>query len=225
MDRKLISIEGLDGSGKTTQTELLCRDLENRGVRFRHVSFPNYGEPYSAPVRMYLGGAFGAGPGDVNAYAASSFFAVDRFASFSTDWKKDYQNGTPIVADRYTTSNIVYQLPKLPKEEWNGFIDWIQDYEYEKLGLPRPDLTIYLDMPASVSRELLGIRYHGDEGKEDIHERNESYLSSCRESAVYAAGLLGWRVVACAESGRPKEVGRIHDEIIKILAEELPFYV
>lgn len=225
MGKKLISLEGLDGSGKTTQSELLCGDLKGRGINFRHVSFPNYAEPYSAPVRMYLGGAFGGGPGDVNAYAASSFFAVDRFASFASDWKKDYESGTPILADRYTTSNIVYQLPKLPKEEWPGFVEWLQDYEYTKLRLPRPDLTIYLDMPAEVSRELLGIRYNGDETKKDIHERDGAYLSSCRESAVYAAGLLGWRVVDCAESGKPKPIGRIHDEIMQILSEELSFHV
>ena len=225
MNKKLISLEGLDGSGKTTQTGLLCKDLESRGILFRRVSFPNYNEPYSAPVRMYLGGAFGTGPDDVNAYAASSFFAVDRFANFASDWKKDYEQGTPIVADRYTTSNIVYQLPKLPKTEWQGFVEWIQDYEYDKLGLPKPDLTIYLDMPVSASRALLDIRYHGDEGKMDIHERNERYLSFCRESAGYASDLLGWRVIGCAESGKPKPVGLIHDEVMKIVAEELFFDV
>ena len=225
MNRKLLSLEGLDGSGKTTQTALLCRDLKARGIPFRHVKFPNYDQPYSAPVRMYLSGVFGAGPGDVNAYTASSFFAVDRAASFLSDWRKDYENGTPILADRYTTYNLIYQLPKLPKEKWEEFVRWIQDYEYDRIGLPRPNLTVYLDMPAAAARELLNVRYRGDETKKDIHERNESYLSACREGAAYAAHMLGWRVVSCAEGGRPKPVERIHEEIMKIISGELLFNV
>lgn len=221
MNGRLITVEGLDGSGKATQTQLLCDELSRRGIRLCRVSFPNYAEESSAPVKMYLGGRFGKKPEDVNAYAASSFYAVDRFASFAMHWKREYQGGALVVADRYTTSNIVYQLPKLPREEWEEFLAWIQDYEYGKLGLPRPDLTIYLDLPPELSQKLLDKRYHGDSGKKDIHEINIAYLASCRESAAYAARRLAWRTVSCSDAGGLRKMESIHREILQIVLEEL----
>lgn len=220
MNGRLISIDGLDGSGKATQTELLCKELGRRGIKLRRVSFPDYSAESSAPVRMYLNGEFGGKPQDVNAYAASSFFAVDRFSSFVRDWKKDYSSGTFIVADRYTTSNIIYQLPKLPEKEWESYMKWVQDFEYEKLGLPRPNLTIYLELPLEISQKLLDKRYHGDAKKKDIHESNMEYLSACRKSADYAAGRLGWKTVACENGGSPRKREEIHEEILKIVLEE-----
>ncbi len=225
MNGKLISMEGLDGSGKATQTQLLCDALSGQGVTLRHISFPNYAEPSSTLAKMYLDGEFGADPDAVNAYAASSFYAVDRYASYVKHWREAYQSGTLIVADRYTTSNIVFQLSKLPKSQWEGFVGWIEDYEYGKLGLPRPDLTIYLDMPPEVSQKLLKNRYHGDENKRDIHESNESYLCACRESAAYAAKQLNWKVIRCADGENPRTVEEIHTDVMKKIAEELPFYV
>lgn len=225
MSGKLITMEGLDGSGKATQTALLCDALSQRGVGVRRVSFPNYAEPSSALVKMYLDGGFGKDPNDVNAYAASSFYAVDRYASYQKHWKADYAGGTLIVADRYTTSNIVFQLSKLPREQWDAFIAWLEDFEYDKLGLPRPDLTIYLDMPPAVSQKLMLDRYHGDEKKKDIHESNTSYLNACRESAAYAAKRLGWKVIYCAEENAPRTVEEIHRDILKTILEEMPFYV
>ena len=147
MSGKLITLEGLDGSGKATQTEFLCKELAGKGIRVRKISFPDYGQPSSALAKMYLDGKFGENPEDVSAYAASSFYAVDRFASYAQFWKEDYQSGAVIVADRYSTSNIVFQMSKLPRDEWDAFIQWVQDYEYNKLGLPQPDCTVYLDMP------------------------------------------------------------------------------
>jgi len=220
MNGRLITIDGLDGSGKATQTELLCEELERRGVKLRRVSFPDYTSESSALVKMYLNGAFGGTPEDVNAYAASSFFAVDRYSSFTRGWKEDYQNGTLIVADRYTTSNIIYQLPKLPGKEWESYMEWVQDFEYGKLELPRPDLTIYLELPPEISQKLLDERYHGEAGKKDIHESNTGYLSACRESADYAARRLGWKTVACEDGGSPKTREAIHAEIIRIVLEE-----
>ena len=143
---KRIVMEGLDGSGKATQTGLLCQYLESRGRRVRHIEFPDYREPSSALVKMYLNKEFGSNPGDVNAYAASSFYAVDRYASFLRFWRKDYLSGATIVADRYTTSNAVYQMEKTPREDWNKYLAWLQDYEYGKLQLPRPDLVLFLDI-------------------------------------------------------------------------------
>ena len=225
MSGVLIAMEGLDGSGKATQTELLCRSLKGKGVPLRRISFPDYDEPSSALVKMYLNGAFGAHPQEVNAYASASFYAVDRFASFTQFWKTDYESGKTIVADRYSTSNIVYQMSKLPRAEWDSFIEWLCDYEYGKLGLPRPDCTIYLDMPPEVSQKLLSVRYHGNEQKKDIHERDTQYLRSCREGAAYAAKKLGWIVINCAEGDNAKAVEQIHSELMKQLAEETFLHV
>lgn len=220
MSGRLISVEGLDGSGKATQTGLLEKVLLQCGIPLRRVSFPEYGEPSSAPVKMYLNGEFGKNPNDVNAYAASTFFAVDRYASFRKRWKKDYDGGALILADRYTTSNMVYQLPKLPREEWDGFLSWLQDFEYAKLGIPQPDLTVYLDMPTEISQELLDKRYRRNGGEKDIHESNTAYLSACRQSAAFTADRLGWSVVSCAENGAPKSVEKIHAEILKIVSDK-----
>lgn len=217
MSGRLISVEGLDGSGKATQTRLLEKELLRLGVNIRKVSFPEYGEPSSAPVRMYLNGEFGKNPDDVNAYAASTFFAVDRYASFRKLWQKDYENGALILADRYTTSNMVYQLPKVPKEEWDDFLSWLEDFEYRKLGIPKPDLTIYLDMPPEISQGLLDKRYRRNGGGRDIHESNTPYLSACRKSAAFAAERLRWQVVSCAEGKIPRSVGKIHEEILKLI--------
>lgn len=225
MTGKLIAMEGLDGSGKATQTALLCEALSKMGVNLRRVSFPDYSEPSSVLAKMYLNGEFGADPNAVNAYAASSFYAVDRYASYMRYWRDAYRDGALIVADRYSTSNIVFQLSKLPRGQWDDFIRWVEDYEYKKLGLPRPDVTVYLDMPQEVSQKLLTQRYHGDEDKKDIHENNTAYLSACRESAAYAAGRLGWKIIRCAEGNKPRTVEEINRDVIKIITEELPFYV
>jgi dTMP kinase len=212
---KLIVLEGLDGSGKATQTALLCSELSSLKVPLRWVSFPDYREPSSALVKMYLSGEFGSDPGDVNAYAASSFYAVDRFASYVRFWRKDYLSGSLIIADRYVTSNMVFQLPKLPRAQWDSFLGWLCEFEYDKLGLPRPDATIYLDMPPEVSQRLLSGRYHGDERKKDIHECNTAFLNACRESAAYCAAKLNWQVINCTDGEQAKSVREIHDEIMK----------
>lgn len=217
----LITIEGLDGSGKATQSQLLCTELKQRGVNVCPVSFPNYSEASSAPVKMYLNGDFGKEPCDVNAYAASSFYAVDRYASYVRHWRTDYKNGTLIIADRYTTSNMIYQLSKLPKSEWDGFISWLSDFEYKKLGLPEPNMTIYLDVPPEISQKLLSKRYKGNDNKKDIHESNLRYLSECRESAAYTAGHLGWKIVSCVSGGKLRDAGSIHLEIMEIILGEL----
>ena len=223
MSGKLIVLEGLDGSGKATQTKLLCDALSEQSIKLRHISFPDYDEPSSALVKMYLGGKFGKDPNAVNAYAASSFYAVDRFASYSEFWSDDYKNGTAIVADRYTTSNLVYQLSKLPKMQWDSFIDWVQDYEYNKLGLPKPNIVLYLDMPLQVSQKLLNERYHGDTNKKDIHESNLTYLNACHESAAYAANKLGWHVISCADGETPKSMEQIHGECMKLVMGDTHF--
>lgn len=223
---KLFVTEGLDGSGKATQTALLAQELGRRGVRLKQVSFPDYAEPSSGAVKMYLGGEFGSRPGDVNAYAASSFYAVDRCASYLKHWRADYADGALILADRYTTSNMIYQLPKLPRGEWAGFLRWLEDFEYGRLGLPRPDLTVFLDMPPEVSQKLLDGRYRQNGGSKDLHERNVAFLLQCREAALFAADALGWRVISCASGGNPRPVEEISAKllgfVLPALREETP---
>ena len=210
----LVVLEGLDGSGKGTQAKLLAQALAGRGVPLRPVTFPDYSSPSSSLVRMYLNGEFGSAPEDVNAYAASAFYAVDRFASFRKDWGEDYRQGKLILCDRYATSNMVYQMGKVPREEWDRYLAWVEDFEYQKLGIPRPDLVLYLDMPIEVSQKLLLERYHGDSGKKDIHESHLDFLRACRESAHYAGQRLGWREIPCAKEGEPLPVEEIHQAVL-----------
>ena len=221
---KLIVLEGIDGSGKSAQYRRLCARFDEMGMAYHHIVFPRYDQESSALIRMYLNGAFGAHPSDVNAYAASTFFAVDRYASYRTDWGEIYENGGLILSDRYTTSNAIHQGSKLPEAELPAFFDWLYDLEYSKMGLPRPDLVLYLDMPDEASQRLLSHRYQGDESKKDLHERDAGYRQGCAAAAVYAADRLGWRVVSCAEGGEPLPVEKIGqcllNEVYKMLGME-----
>lgn len=210
---KLLVIEGLDGSGKDTQTRLLSEHLTKAGLNNTVISLPHYEDDSSALVKLYLGGAFGSRPGDVNAYAASSFYAVDRYAGYKTRWGGCYENGSVILANRYTTSNACHQMTKLPREQWDAYLGWLFSYEYDLLGIPKPDGVIFLDMPVDVSQKLLASRYAGDEAKKDVHERDVAYLAACHEAAAYCAEKLGWITVSCAENGAPKPVDVIAEEV------------
>ena len=218
--KKLIVIEGLDGSGKATQAKRLTEALVEKGIPVREVSFPDYGSDSSALVRMYLSGQFGTDPQDVNAYAASSFFAVDRFASYKKDWHRDYARGV-VIADRYTTSNAVHQCSKLPKEQWDDFLNWLFDFEYKKLGIPAPDRVIYLNVDPAISQALMTARYRGDENKKDIHERDIAYLRHSREAAAYCAEKLGWETVDCCRDGQMRSIEDIHKDVMKLLENSI----
>ena len=197
MSAKFIVIEGLDGSGKATQTKILFDKISAMGKSIKKLEFPDYANESSALVKMYLGGEFGSNPNDVNAYAASSFYAVDRVASFLKFWKKDYENSDVILSDRYATSNIIYQMSKLDKSEWDNFIEWQEDFKPE------------------VSQKLMSKRYEGDEGKKDLHEKNFAFLLECRKSALYAAEKCGWTIIDCCENGEIKPIESIAEEIEK----------
>lgn len=217
---KLIVIDGLDGSGKATQTKKLCENLCSSGFKARTLSFPDYQSDSSALVRMYLGGALGDNPDDVNAYAASSFYSVDRVASYLSSWGADYTSYDYIVADRYTTSNIIHQMAKIAPGERDSYIDWLFDFEYNRLGIPAPDRVLFLDVDPAISQELMLGRYQGDEGKKDIHEKDFAYLLRCRESALYAIKKLGWTVIRCDDGKTMRHIDEIADEILTLIAED-----
>lgn len=219
--QKLIVIEGLDGSGKSTQAELLEKSLKENGVNYRKIKLPNYESPSSTLVKMYLSGDFGKEAAAVNAYAAGAFYAVDRYASFNLDWKKDYDSDTLIIADRYATSNSIYQMEKVPPEEWDSYLEWSYDFEYRKLGIPVPDAVIFLDMPVEVSQRLMTERYGGDESEKDVHESDVEYLKNCRKSALYAAKKQGWYIVDCSDGREPYPIESIHEKIMEIIKEVL----
>ncbi len=212
---KLIVIEGTDGSGKSTQFRLLSEHLSQDAVTFKHIVFPRYSEESSALIRMYLGGQFGSKPSDVNAYAASAFYAVDRFASYKMDWGQWYENGGLILSDRYTTSNAVHQTSKVPQDQQQDYLHWLYDFEYEKLGLPRPDLTIYLDVPTDFTEKMLRSREASTNTQADIHEQDTQYLATCRKTGRAAAEYYGWTVIQCVKDGAMRSIEDIHEEIYK----------
>ena len=214
---KLFVLEGLDGSGKSTQFERLDEILTEKNVSHKAISFPDYEQPSSSLVKMYLAGEFSKNAADVNAYAASSFYAVDRYASYKKFWENDYNSGKLILAARYVTSNCIYQMVKLDKSQWSGYIDWLCDYEYSRLGLPKPDKVVFLDMPVDVSQKLMAERYGGNEQKKDIHESNVAFLNMCREAAFFSAEKLGWEILPCSSGGKPIDRDTITSDLTELL--------
>ncbi|MDO5548073.1 MAG: thymidylate kinase [Eubacteriales bacterium] len=210
MKGKLIVLEGTDASGKSTQFARLCQYCDDRQIEYRRLVFPRYHEESSALIRMYLGGEFGSHPDDVSAYAASTFFAVDRFASYRKEWKDYYENGGLILADRYTTSNAIHQASKLEGTEQKAFLEWLFDFEYRIMGLPAPDHVFFLDMPTEAVHELLIHR----EGKEiDIHEKDIPYLKRCYDTASALAERFGWERIRCTENGAIRPIEEISADL------------
>lgn len=214
---KLIVFEGTDGSGKSTQFSLMTDRLRAEGQDFRTIVFPQYSEPSSALIRMYLGGEFGKKPSDVNAYAASTFYAVDRYASYHTVWGEYYRSGGVIISDRYTTSNAVHQASKEPDESRAKFFQWLYELEYEHMELPKPDLVVYLDVPTEITERLMRKREASTHTSADIHEQNLDYLRLCRKTGLEAAAFYGWTVVHCGKDGEMRSIEDIHEEIYRLI--------
>lgn len=210
---KLIVLEGTDGSGKETQTKRLCETLTQYGYKLRQLSFPCYGTTAAGPLEMYLRGDFGKHAAEVSPYAASMFYATDRFASYKTGWGKFYEDGGLIISDRYTTSNAVHQAAKLPEGERADYLEWLFDLEYRRLELPEPDLVIYLDLPVEISGQMLHLRQEATHTQADIHERDEAYLRRCRESAAEIVRRFGWRRIDCSRNGGIRTPEDIHREV------------
>lgn len=219
---KLIVIEGVDSSGKETQTKLLFEYLKNSGINVKKISFPDYDSDFCMPVKKYLAGDLGNDPSDVNAYAASSFYAIDRYASYKKDWGAFYNDGGVVVCDRYVTSNIIHQAMKINGDK-TEFINWLSDYEYKKLELPEPDVVIFLDMPPEVAHELMKNRANKITGKaeKDIHEKNSDYLAKAYKNAIDVAEYEGWKRIVCANGLAVRTIEDIHSEIINIVKEVL----
>lgn len=219
MKGTLIVLEGIDGSGKETQASLLEKKLKEKGREVMHISFPDYESPSSALVKMYLNGDFGKNPEDVNPYAASLFYAVDRFASYRMKWKDFYQKGGIIIADRYTTSNMVHQMTKYEdKKARKDFLSWLEKTEYEELELPVPDLVILLDIPLRVSENLVKERARQG-GSMDIHEQHLDYLRKCHDAYQELVSLYGWKRIPCTEEGKLRTIEDIGKDVEKAAAE------
>ena len=210
---KLIVFEGTDGSGKATQSRLLYERLLREGVDCRKLDFPRYGEKSAALIELYLSGAFGTHPNDVNAYAASTFFSVDRYASYKQDWGSYYEAGGLLIADRYTTSNAVHQASKLPDGERERFLDWLFGFEYGLLGLPEPSLVFYLDVPTELTEQMMRRREQATHTAADIHEADEAYLRECRANAAKIVERCAWQRIDCTRGGALRSIEDIHEEL------------
>ena len=214
---KLIVIEGLDATGKETQTKLLLNNLLDRGQNVQMVSFPDYDSPSSSLVKMYLSGDFGKKPGDVNAYAASSFYAVDRYASFKTKWQSFYDGGGTVIADRYTTSNIIHQASKIRDvQTLEQYLGWIEDFEYTLMGLPRPDVVFFLNLPLDISIKMMQTRNNkfSGESQKDIHESDINYLAATYDSALRMCERFGWTKIPCGDNGEMFSIEQIQKQIL-----------
>ncbi|MDR1821748.1 MAG: thymidylate kinase [Oscillospiraceae bacterium] len=219
---KLIVIEGIDGAGKSTQLARLLSALSERGVHAERIAFPKYGTPGAALVEEYLGGRIGRGderqdPKSVNAYAASLFFACDRYISYKNDgWRDVLDGGGIVITDRYTTSNAVHQGGKLPEGEREEYFRWLYDTEFGKMGLPKPDAVILLDLTPEQSAERLRARNSRDGTSSDIHEKDGNHLKNARESALFAAKALDWTVIP-AQGSEDEVGGRILSAALSVL--------
>ena len=214
---KLIVFEGIDGSGKSTQFHMMCTRLLGEEVPFKLLTFPRYGEQSSALIRMYLSGDFGEKPEDINPFAASTFYAVDRFASFAQDWRGFYEAGGMVLTDRYTTSNALHQGSKLPADKRPDFFKWLYDFEFTLMELPKPDIVIYMDIPLEESLKRIKKRQAATGAAGDIHERDAAYLKKCWECGEEAAGFYGWRKLACFNGTTARTEQEIHGEIYQII--------
>ena len=223
---KLIIVEGTDGSGKQTQTELLCKKLkEIKGEgKVKKISFPNYESKASEPVKMYLAGEFGETVESVNAYAASVLYSIDRFASFKSEWEKFYEDGGIVISDRYTISNMIHQVPKIyDKIEKEKYLDWLTDLEWVKIGIPKPDVVFFLDIPFEISQKLMKDRENKITGKKekDIHEKDKNYLKNAYEVAKDLSVKYGWNVISCINENKLREIEDINNEMLRIILKNI----
>ncbi|MCL2311467.1 MAG: deoxynucleoside kinase [Firmicutes bacterium] len=218
----MIVIEGLDGSGKKTQSKMLFNFLKSIKKNVKLVSMPNYESDSSGPVKMYLNSEITDKPEQINAFATSSFFAVDRFINYVSNWKNFYEkDGSLIVCDRYVTSNMIYQLAKLDYSDWDEFLEWLYEYEYIRLGIPVPDLVIYLKVPVEVSQMLIYERYNEQNSKKDLHEKNLKFLKMCEETANYTSKKFKWETIDCLLDNKIDSFSSIFNKVLNIVTNRI----
>ncbi len=218
---KLITIEGIDGAGKETQSKLLFKRLEEAGYPVRLLSFPDYQNPSSTMVKMYLAGEFGANANDVSAYQASVLFAIDRFASFRQQWQDFYQSGGIVIADRYTTANMIHQGGKIAdSESRENFLNWLVEFEYQIMGLPQPDLTLFLDITPEISAELTAKRLNksNQQIEKDIHEKDSEHLKNSYKVAQEIISRYHWQKINCLQGQELKSIEAIADDIWRVIS-------
>lgn len=222
---KLFVIDGTDGSGKQTQFKKLQERLTKEGIDYKTVSFPNYDSPSSSLVKMYLSGEFGEDPNSVSPYVASTFYAADRYATFKKGYQEYYDNGGVILADRYTTANMVHQAGKITDEkEREKFLNWLFDLEFNLYGLPKPSQVFFLNMPIEVSLKLMKNRENkfSHTQEKDIHERNPKYLEESYNAACSLVEKYDWNEIKCVDENKKlKTIDEIHEEIYKVVKKEL----
>ena len=213
---KLFVIDGTDGSGKQTQFKKLQERLTKEGINYKTVSFPNYDSPSSSLVKMYLSGEFGENAKDVSPYIASTFYAADRYATFKKDLEQYYNEGGIILADRYTTANMVHQAGKIAnKQEREKFLDWLWNYEFNLYGLPIPTKSFFLNMPPDYAMKLMENRENKftHQQAKDIHERDKNHIIDAYNAACDLVDKYNWYEVKCVKNNKIRTIEDIHEEI------------
>ena len=221
---KLFVIDGTDGSGKQTQFKMLQERLDKEKIEYKTVSFPNYDSPSSSLVKMYLSGEFGENAKDVSPYIASTFYAADRYATFQKGYKEYYDNGGIILADRYTTANMVHQSGKIQdKEERQKFLDWLFDFEFNLYGLPKPTEAFFLNMPPEYALKLMENRENKftHQAQKDIHERDSQHIIDSYNAACDLVEQYNWYEVKCVKDEQIRTIEDIHEEIFNEIKKHI----
>ena len=221
---KIFVIEGTDGSGKQTQVEKLQARFEKDGINYKKISFPNYNSPTSTLVKMYLAGEFGENAQEISPYIASTFYAVDRYGTYQKELKEYYENGGIIIADRYTTANMVHQAGKIADDiEREKFLEWLCDLEFNIYKLPKPTKAFFLNMPPEYALKLIENRANKitHEQKKDIHERDKSHIINSYNEACKIVDKYNWYNVKCVENGEIRAIDDMHEEIYKEITKYL----
>lgn len=221
---KLFVIDGTDGSGKQTQLEKLKERFDTEGIDYKSVSFPNYESESSALVKIYLNGELAEDPKEISPYIASTFYAADRYITFKKEYEKYYKSGGIILADRYTTSNMVHQAGKIKDDkEREKFLNWLWDFEFNLYGLPVPTEVFFLNMPTKYALELMENRKNKitQEEKKDIHERNPQHMIDAYNEACKLSKKYNWKEIQCVRDEKIRTIEDIHEEIYQEIKKYL----
>ena len=218
----LIVMEGAcDGIGKSTQYELLYNKLVSMGYDVVKHHFPSYNTFHGAPVEKYLAGELGKIE-DLSPYFINSLYATDRACAWYLKLKKDYDDGKIILLDRYTTSSIIYQSSVIKtKKDRMAFIDYVCDYEYQKLKIAVPDMVIFLEAPFDIVNELRKNRTNYEGNSNDIHEKDLKFMKKVYTNSITIADYLKWDKIICNSGNKMKTPEAIHRDILNRVIEKI----